>query len=85
VVTPPVVNRVTVGGYSSIDVQNLSSSQKKIDDFVRQNHPELSDAVLQSGQTQLVAGQNFRYVYADKSNASQTYRATVYRDLKNNL
>lgn len=52
-----------VGGYSPIDVNNMSNEQRAIDSFIRGSEEKYLDADLVKGEQQVVAGMNYKYTY----------------------
>lgn len=51
------------GGWSPINIKNLSKEEKDVDTFIRASEPEYKNAVLLSGSKQVVAGMNYKYIY----------------------
>ena len=75
-------NNTSLGGFTSLDVKKLTANQTKIDAFIRERHPELADAVLQSAQSQIVAGTIYDFVYIKNTTfANETFEVKVYQDL----
>jgi hypothetical protein len=54
---------IIVGGYQSLDVNNLPSDAQEVDVYLRGLHTNFQGAKLVSAKRQVVAGFNYRYIY----------------------
>lgn len=74
------------GGWTPIDVHKLTKEQKSMDEFIRKSIKEYENATLVEGETQVVAGTNYRYVYKviDQQGRKTLDEVTGYEDLNGN-
>jgi len=59
------VNYPIAGGWSPIDINNLSQDQKAVDSYIRQNNQIYQKSKLIKGEQQVVAGQNYKFTYKE--------------------
>jgi hypothetical protein len=73
-----------VGGYSPIDITNLTLDEQNAENFVLDNVPSLNNWTLISGRSQIVSGVNYCFDYKQSSYANTTQEYCVWSQPWNN-
>lgn len=78
---------VIVGGYTALDVNNLSEDAVEVDQYLRKLHTDMVAAKLVEASRQVVAGHNYRFKYQlnQTKGENKTWDIVLYRDLRDNF